>query len=66
MTSVPVFAKVAARLALTPEEWALVPRGDPFLHTALPTVLERSLEEARLLLARLPQVGARQRRRAAL
>ncbi|KAI7841138.1 hypothetical protein COHA_005108 [Chlorella ohadii] len=65
ITAVPVFAKVAARLALTPHEWALVPRGDPFLHRALPAVLGRSLEEARLLLARLPQ-GTRARLRAAL
>ena len=58
ISRVPVFARAVKRLALTPEEWALVPRGDPFLHTALPDVLERSPEEARLLLARLPQVGA--------
>jgi len=56
VTASPCFADLAARLALTPEEWALVPGPDPCLARALPAVLARSTKEAGLLVARLPQV----------
>jgi len=56
VTASPCFADLAARLALTPEEWALVPGPDPCLARALPAVLACSTKEAGLLVARLPQV----------
>lgn len=53
--ALPLFADlVAARPALTAEEWALVPAPCPGLGRALPAVLERSPEQAAQLVAHLP------------
>lgn len=44
---------VAARMALSPAEWRMIPAGCPNLSAALPAVIARSLAEAGLLMARL-------------
>lgn len=54
----PTFAAVVARQPLSAAEWQVVPGDDSCLASALPAVLQRSAEEARFLVARLPQVGA--------
>eukprot|EP00887_Chlorella_sp_A99_P001717 scaffold8.g1717.t1 len=54
---------LAARRALSPPDWALLPTPCPALARALPAVLARSLVEAAKLVARLPD-KARSRLRA--
>lgn len=57
---------VAARAALSPAEWQMVPARCSGLSAALPAVLERSHSEAALLMARLPQAQRARVRCAAL
>jgi len=62
--ALPLYATVVARQPLMPAEWALVPLPCPSMGAALPAVLERSVEEAALLVGHLP-VADRQRLQAA-
>jgi len=59
-----LYADVVARQPLTAGEWALVPIACPGLGAALPAVLQRSVEEAALLVWRL-RTEYRQRLRTA-
>ena len=61
-----LYATLAARQALSPAEWARVPRPCPGLSAALPAVLRRSDAEAALLVAHLPDGERRRLRTAAL
>lgn len=61
-----LYACVAARLPLTPEQWALVPSPCPSLGAALPATLHRSEAEAALLVARLPATDQQRMRAFAL
>jgi len=65
-TSLPLFPEVAARYALTPADWCLVPSPCPGLAAALPYVLARSAAEAALLVAHLPAAERSRLRTAAL
>ena len=56
----PLYADLAARLPLTPEQWAQVPAPCAGLLWALPAVLARSEAEAAALVRHLP-VGERRR-----
>ena len=61
----PLYADVAARLPLTPDDWELVPAGCcQGLGAALPAVLARSPSEAAQLVARLTE-GEKERLRTA-
>lgn len=55
----PTFAAVVAHQPLSAEEWQAVPGDDSCLASALPAVLQRSAEEAGILVARLPPVGSK-------
>jgi len=61
-----LYAVVVARQPLTPAEWALVPAPCPGLAALLPSVLERSGEEAALLVRCLPLAHRQRLRTAAL
>lgn len=52
--SLPVYAFLVERFALTPAVWACVPSPSPSLAPALPAVLARSEAEAGQLVHRLP------------
>ncbi|KAL4421261.1 hypothetical protein ABPG75_010552 [Micractinium tetrahymenae] len=61
-----LIAHAAAQVRLSPDDWQLVPAPTPGLGAALPAVLQRSLAEAALLVARLPQAERQRLRCAAL
>ena len=50
----PLYALLAARVPLSPQQWRSLPAGCPGLEAALPAVLARSAAEVRCLAARLP------------
>lgn len=54
-STLPLYARLAARRALTVPEWHLVPMCCPGLAPALPAVLARSPAEAAEVVARLPE-----------
>ena len=62
----PLFADLAARAPLTPEQWRQFPAPCAGLGAALPAVLRRSEAEAALLVARLPAADRERLRTAAL
>lgn len=62
----PLFATLAARQPLSPEQWQLVPDPCAGLGAALPPTLERSADEAALLVARLPAADRQRLHTAAL
>ena len=51
--ALPLFVDLAARTALSPEQWKYVPAACPRLGAALPAVLARSAVEAALLVGRM-------------
>lgn len=61
----PLYATLAARTALTPAEWSLVPTPCSCLTAALPAVLRRSVDEAWLLVQHLQEDSGRRLRCAA-
>ncbi|KAL4435581.1 hypothetical protein ABPG77_002544 [Micractinium sp. CCAP 211/92] len=62
----PLYAVLAARTALTPAEWSLIPTPCSGLTAALPAVLRRSVEEACLLVQHLHEDNGMRLRCAAL
>lgn len=62
----PLYADLAARRSMTPEQWQRVPAPCPGLGRALPAVLARSETEAALLAAHLPAAEAERLRISAL
>lgn len=62
----PLYATLAARQALLPAQWGRVPAPCAGLVAALPVVLERSVEEAAMLVRHLPPADREQLQTAAL
>ena len=61
-----LYALVAAHQPLTPAQWARIPTPCPGLGAALPAVLQRSSDELRLLMRRLPRADRKRLRTFAL
>lgn len=62
----PLYGVVVARRGLAPKEWALVPPRCPGLGAGLPAALERSVEEAKQVVRRLPAADLQRLQWAAL
>lgn len=62
----PLYDVLVARQPLTCAEWSMVPTPCPGLGAALPAVLERSADEAALLVRHLPPADSERLRTVAL